>query len=165
MDDLIRRSDAVKAVSEPYNEKFWDYVKRPISNVVNILKSISAVEPCKDAVSREWLLNELEEMNVANFYEANFHSNEMYGQMKRMIKAAPSVTVEPKQGEWSFIGDNMFECTHCGITYATKQFEVMRNYTTDPFAPEYCPKCGARMFAKGTNVPNKLPMSAKHEAE
>lgn len=56
MDDLIRRSDAIKAVSEPYNEKFWDYVNRPISNVANILKSIPAVEPCKDAPKqREWI--------------------------------------------------------------------------------------------------------------
>lgn len=53
--------------------------------------------------------------------------------------------VEPKHGEWSFIGDNMFECSHCGITYSTKQFDAIRNYTTDPFAPEHCPKCGAKM--------------------
>ena len=96
MDDLIRRSDAIKSVLGITMLQG----RVPIDTVIFQINSIPVAEPCKDAISRAWLLNELEEMNVANFYELNEHSNEMYGQMKRMIKAAPSVTVESKQGEW-----------------------------------------------------------------
>ena len=52
---------------------------------------------------------------------------------------------ERKKGKWSFIGDNMFECTCCGTPYTTQQLNGLRNYNTDPYAPKFCPNCGADM--------------------
>lgn len=105
------------------------------------------IEPCKDAISREWMLNELEEMNVANFYEANFHSNEVYGDMKQMIKDAPPVTVEPKQGEWIITeqdnGNKWWthrKCSECGGG-------VIKPPGVS--AMKFCPNCGARMKGAG----------------
>ena len=136
--ELIRRSDAIKEImNKPAwhgSEGSWFHS----GDIKDAIESVPAVEPCKDAVSREWLLNELEEMNVANFYEANFHSNEMYGQMKRMIKAAPSVTVEPKHGEWIFQEctdesyGRAYERSICGVA-------VVGNHHN------FCPHCGAKM--------------------
>lgn len=53
--------------------------------------------------------------------------------------------IEPKKGKWSFIGDNMFECTCCGTPYTTQQLNGLRNYNTVPYAPKFCPNCGADM--------------------
>ena len=174
MNDVINRANLPSVLNgvtmsecdkviEPFLEErscdeVWHTV-RALRDFYDWVMSENAVEPCKDAVSREWMLNELEEMNVANFYEANFHSNEMYGQMKRMIKAAPSVTVEPKYGEWiekeSNHVEKIYVCSNCN------------NYEAwgEPEKSPYCPNCGAKMTDKDINVSNKLPMSAKHEAE
>lgn len=53
-----------------------------------------------------------------------------------------------KYGTWVFVGDNMYKCDKCGELYTTEQFETLRNKTTDPYAPKFCPACGAR---KGTD--------------
>ena len=144
--DLIRRSDAIKAVEDGMCTFYDCYV-------IEKLKEVPSVEPCKDAVSREWLLNELEEMNVANFYEANFHSNEMYGQMKRMLRDAPSVTVEPRQGEWIYHED-YHTCSVCGVDWV---------FTDGTDGSDIFPNSGARMFAKDTNVPNKEGADNEHD--
>ena len=59
------------------------------------------------------------------------------------LKDLPSVEPERKKGEWNFIGDNMFECTHCRVVYTTQQLNGLRNYDVDPYAPRFCPNCGA----------------------
>lgn len=61
------------------------------------------------------------------------------------IKSLPAAQPERKKGKWSFIGDNMFECTCCGTPYTTQQLNGLRNYNTDPYAPKFCPNCGADM--------------------
>ena len=78
---------------------------------------------------------------------------------KHMVDDAPSINIEPKRGEWKRrIVDNGFNadwvCSECG--YRVK---------TDFVDYNFCPNCGAKMTDKDINVPNKLPMSAKHEAE
>ena len=61
------------------------------------------------------------------------------------INKIPSAEPERKTGEWNFIGDNMFKCTCCGVLYTTHQLNGLRNYDTDPYAPYFCPHCGADM--------------------
>ena len=63
----------------------------------------------------------------------------------REIKANSAAEPERKKGKWNFIGDNMFECTSCGVPYTTQQLNGLRNYDTDPYAPKFCPSCGADM--------------------
>lgn len=62
--------------------------------------------------------------------------------------AFASAQQERKTGEWNFIGDNMFECSCCGVAYTTMQLNSLRNYDTDPYAPKFCPNCGADMGGK-----------------
>lgn len=150
-DDAIRRSDAIRAIEEEYKgDDIWRLFKKP-------LMDIPAVEPCKDAVSREWLLNELEEMNVASFYELNEHSKGAYEDMKRMLKAAPSVAPSRPSGEWVDSKGNPDSALHGIYCSQCGEYSEYRDY--------YCGNCGAKMTDKDIDVPNKLPMSAKHEAE
>lgn len=62
-----------------------------------------------------------------------------------MVNNLPSAEPERNKGEWNFIGDNMFECTHCGVVYTTQQLNGLRNYAVDPYTPRFCPNCGADM--------------------
>lgn len=62
-----------------------------------------------------------------------------------MLEKLPSAKHEQKPGRWNFIGDNMFECTNCKVVYTTNQLNSLRNYDTDPYAPRFCPNCGADM--------------------
>lgn len=49
------------------------------------------------------------------------------------------------QGEWvRYMGD-IWTCTACGESLMCDDIECNN----------FCPNCGARMFAKDTNVPNK----------
>lgn len=65
------------------------------------------------------------------------------------IMRFPSAQPEQKRGRWNFIGDNMFECTNCKVVYTTNQLNSLRNYDTDPYAPRFCPNCGADMRGEG----------------
>lgn len=59
---------------------------------------------------------------------------------------------ERKTGKWNFIGDNMFECTSCGVAYTTRQLNGLRNRDTDPYAPKFCPNCGSDNRIKHTDT-------------
>ena len=61
----------------------------------------------------------------------------------KRIKWLPSA--QHKKGKWNFIGDNMFECSECGVPYTTEQLNSLRNYDTDPYLPRFCPHCGSDM--------------------
>lgn len=53
--------------------------------------------------------------------------------------------IEPKQGEWIYHED-YHTCSVCGVDWV---------FTDGTDGSDFCPNCGARMFAKDTNVPNK----------
>jgi hypothetical protein len=61
------------------------------------------------------------------------------------IKIIESLPSAEKTGKWNFVGDNLFQCTHCGVMYTTDQLNVWRNNSSDPYAPKWCPHCGAKM--------------------
>ena len=93
-------------------------------------------EPCEDAVSREALKE-----NSFNVFTKDYGYVDVVG--CDTIDNLPSVTPKRKTGEWNFIGDNMFECTSCGVVYTTGQLNSLRNYDSDPYAPKFCPNCGS----------------------
>ena len=51
------------------------------------------------------------------------------------------------QGEWKNYKDEHY-CTNCGEV-------VIGDWYNEDDWYDFCPNCGARMFAKDTNVPNK----------
>ena len=67
-----------------------------------------------------------------------------------IIRAIPSA--DRPQGEWiehwyPYFDVAGIECSICGkdVPYWERNYDM----------PNYCPNCGARMFAKDINVPNK----------
>ena len=52
---------------------------------------------------------------------------------------------EKRYGQWCLTRDKLFKCSCCGVEYTASDFLWMRNDDTDPYAPKYCPKCGAEM--------------------
>lgn len=75
-------------------------------------------------------------------YDSEKHHCPRYN---RVIREALNGAEPRKPGRWSFIGEDMFECTSCGVVYTTEQLNGLRNYDTDPYAPKFCPNCGADM--------------------
>lgn len=161
---LDLRTDICKAFCEwnaeyPYSIRATDRLPDcPLSEV-----------PCEDMVLRASVEYICQKNTVsANPYEHEYHEkfikfmddpeisdfgrwqhsngfNTALVAVKCDLDKVPSVTPERKTGKWNFIGDNMFECTSCGVVYTTNQLNSLRNYDTDPYAPKFCPNCGADM--------------------
>ena len=51
MTDLIKREDAIKAVSEPFDRKYWQYTTMSIRDTVKALKDILGINEVIDSVS------------------------------------------------------------------------------------------------------------------
>ena len=99
-----------------------------------------------DLISRQAAIDVLAEMQGRCTSKAALIQNSKIWQQ---IKDLPSAKHEQKPGRWNFIGDNMFECTNCKVVYTTNQLNSLRNYDTDPYAPRFCPNCGAKMDEEG----------------
>lgn len=97
-----------------------------------------------DLISRANAIDEIREVYEYEFPTASGAFDEFVTMIiPNILRNMPSI--EQKKGKWSFIGDNMFKCTCCGVLYTTHQLNGLRNYDTDPYAPYYCPHCGADM--------------------
>lgn len=99
-----------------------------------------------DLINRQAALDTLKGFNVFDIIPYEYGViyvqaviNAIYDRLNNL----PSAELERKKGEWNFIGDNMFKCTCCGVLYTTHQLNGLRNYETDPYAPYFCPNCGA----------------------
>ena len=77
------------------------------------------------------LLHNIEELNIASFYEENQHSKEAYQEIKQMMLNTPIVYTDTSPtGYW--ISDIVnAKCSICGGRGST--------------AYRYCPHCGANM--------------------
>lgn len=99
-----------------------------------------------DTISRQAAIDAIRKLYIA---EPKINNDYVYDmaidQADDALRTLPSAEPERKKGEWNFIGDNMFVCTSCGVAYTTQQLNGLRNYDTDPYAPKFCPNCGAEL--------------------
>lgn len=65
----------------------------------------------------------------------------------KRIKNAPTVEIV-KYGKWEKISDRNYKCTCCSAWWAVDRDSTMKDFA-------FCPSCGAKMFAKDIDVPNK----------
>ena len=94
-------------------------------------KNVIAVVPCGDAISRQEALDAL---HVEGRPTKRF---DYVIEVRRDIEALPTVTIQPKTGEW--IDD---KCAACGkgIEDLIESSEWYRNES-----PKYCPFCGIKI--------------------
>ena len=90
--------------------------------------------------------SESDNLDVYDWIQHRIFVQNMSDIDRKTILDLPSAKHEQKPGKWNFIGDNMFECTNCKVVYTTNQLNSLRNYDTDPYAPRFCPNCGAKMI-------------------
>ena len=96
----------------------------------------------RDLVDRQEVIDALYNWSNHSATDAEtWHLRQVIGD----IKSLPPAQSEQEKGEWSFIGDNLFECTCCRTMYTTQQLAGLRNNLADPYAPNFCPNCGADM--------------------
>jgi len=112
----------------------------------NELQTIKTQEPCSDAISRQAVLDYIDEM-----------PSDLTADGRRMIRrrtleeyisdTLPSVSPQPKTGHWIEIakysdGKHKIECSECGNHIFDRghanSFNVKNKY-------KYCPNCGCRM--------------------
>lgn len=104
-----------------------------------------------DLISREWVLNKIWEREKEPNYQ---HESEDWSvgliMAENIVSYASTIEAEPiKHGRWiyddeAYPGGNPYghyNCDQCGESVPHKTI--------------YCPNCGARMFDKDTDVPDK----------
>lgn len=93
-------------------------------------------EPCDDAISRQAVIDAIEDDNRNGHYSC-FATNNDAQCFKDVIRKLPSVTPQPKMGRWIYTGDyitdGMLKCSKCGFEH-----DVSERFS-------YCPNCGANM--------------------
>lgn len=147
MNDSIWRKDAIAPVAEAIGNVRGTSFPSDNDFAKEILKDIPAVELCKDAVSREWVLNEFVTHAYDIIYDINSHEKGMsLTGIKQVIDSAPSVTVESKHGKWVYDEERyVFICSECGREELSYDDFFIYDMTHDNF----CSNCGADM--RGNN--------------
>ena len=106
---------------------------------VNALKQ----EPCNDAISRQAVLDAIDDDNRNGHYSC-FASNNDAQCFKGVIGELPPVTPQQKIGRWvdtesdEFEHHHVYQCSNC------KQYELIE-YPKYVSRFKYCPNCGAKM--------------------
>ena len=95
-------------------------------------------EPCEDAISRQWL------MECVNEGWIKFDTEEDENRFIHLIRdIAPPVTPQPKTGKWIYEKNlKQFFCNKCGYPSLTDDDKYI--YSMD--LPNFCENCGAKMI-------------------
>ena len=147
MDDLISRQAAIRAVNTALFPKI-----NTAKDAEKALRALPSAQPevtdtnVGDMISRqEAKLAIIEKGQASKRYKVGEFWELNRDEIWDALDGVPSAQPERKTGKWNFIGDNMFECTSCGVVYTTNQLNGLRNCDVDPYAPKFCPSCGADM--------------------
>ena len=130
------------------------YIEGDVGNGKEILEAydmaIKALEkePCNDAISRTELLSKIdaERKHLLNL-KMDGAEHIIVHHARRIIEDLPSVTPQPKVGEWlekEVISDKVIEewqsarCSVCDRYHTTPYMYYFSHY-------DWCPNCGAKM--------------------
>lgn len=138
--DIIYKEDAIEVACRECHE-FRGIFSR-IEEGINELPSADTFE-----ITKEALIEAIDNAKTVGDVVKNIINR------PQMVSRPQGEWILPSTAEWvSFSKANFYKCSICGKRVNLLQ---MRNYN-------YCPNCGARMFAKDTNVPNT---NGAHEAD
>ena len=97
----------------------------PMENALDMAIKALEQEPCEDAISRQAVLDLLEDTNN--------------GWIINEVSQLPSVKPQEKTGHWQHY-EGMLICSECG----TEFYDDIMEYCGDD-VPKCCPDCGCRM--------------------
>ena len=125
-----------------------EYMKKIKDNLDSVEQNLEQIQ-CDDCISRQAVLDIFGKIDTYTIFCEN---------AKRIIKALPSVTPQPKIGQW--IVDGSVDCyldkvrCHCSECGKKKEFpadydhikhKLSISYQYPEFIDNYCPNCGCRM--------------------
>lgn len=128
----MSKDEAIKELTELLPEEFLSEYTDAIKMGIEALKQ----EPCGDAVSRQAVLETIDDDNRNGHYSC-FATNNDAECFKQIIRELPSVTAQPKIGYWEWLqydGNPKIGNFHCSLCHS-----IGRTYF------DYCPYCGAKM--------------------
>lgn len=96
----MTREEAIKELKD-FKDDSWDGMPEEVIDIA--IKALEQ-EPCKDAISRQAVLDSIEDDNRNGHYSC-FASNNDAQCFKDVIKALPSVTPQPKEKEFVKFND------------------------------------------------------------
>ena len=96
-----------------------------------ILDALSATNPenvqnCGDLISRADAISALN--GIGTTWEQDC-------EIQRVVESVPSVSAEPKRGEWKRVGHDIWECSSCHQNVMTRDIDCYN----------FCHRCGAKM--------------------
>lgn len=103
-----------------------------MAKIADAIKALSA-EPCEDAISRQAVLDYIDEMSSALTFDGRMVIRRRTLE-KYISDTLPPVTPKQKVGRWIKVDDEepiAYDCSECGAM-------VSRRY-------RFCPNCGAKM--------------------
>lgn len=128
----MTREDAIKELTELLPEEFLMEYSEAIRMAIKELEQ----EPCEDCVSRQAVIDAIEDDNRNGHYSC-FATNNDAQCFKDVIRELPSVTAQPKMGKWIKNAeewqnvDPPYICSECGRASLRQE--------------NFCCSCGADM--------------------
>lgn len=154
----MTNEEAVKELMMAYEDlKNMCYMDCGREAAFNKAREALKAEPCEDAVSREHLLSEIDNLMQSPWFNSGKDDDMFthYGYVERKeaveivrdlcVKEEPPITPKQRTGHWVGIDEEpseTWECDRCG-------FVVDAEGCIDPVEYrdmyKYCPNCGAKM--------------------
>lgn len=129
----------------PSGEMTLEQARQAVKDLRKKLAEHLEKEPCKDAISREAVLEAVSKIGLC---KCNTNEIEAVDECLRVVKALPPVTPQPKTGRWISFGTKgeidgqivrTFICSECD---AISIFRVTNGNIVNG---DLCPNCGAKM--------------------
>ena len=131
-----------KELLKEIENDYWNEKADPIDMAEVFDLAIKGLEqqPCEDCISREALLDKLEEPMNWTDSEAELQEQRDYEGFIELVKSMPSITPTRPKGKWIHWTDDYKDYVTCSCCEYGEEGEVLLSDKT-PF----CPICGADM--------------------
>lgn len=135
----MTREEAIFTIE--HRDSIMDYGEtEQLAEALDMALEALKAEPCGDAVSRKWLLEQFA-AHIASGYAESAYDAQIY---TNLVNGAPSVTPERPKGKWISYNWNDNGIARWGIKCdkCLKKYKYGGEIWEDP---NFCPNCGADM--------------------